>query len=329
MMINLNTKYLGLELKNPVIVGSCGLTNSIENLKAAEAAGAGAIVLKSIFEEEIYLEFAHEFSKLGPMDNNLEFLDYYDYEIKKDNLKRYLNLIREAKSQLSIPVIASINCVSTQEWGFFAKKVEDAGADAIELNMFILPTNLSQNCTDNESVYFDVVSRVATKINIPISLKISSYFSNLGGVIRDLSFTEIKGLVLFNKFYSPDVDINQEKIISNDVLSHDSDYKLTLRWIGMMANRVNCDLSASTGIHDWQTAIKMMLVGATSVQVVSTLYQNGFKTITNILQNIEKWMEEKGYVSINDFRGKLSMDNSTNLADFERVQFMRNFGDYK
>ena len=207
--------------------------------------------------------------------------------------------------------------------------MEDAGADDIELNMFILPTNLSQNCTDNESVYFDVVSRVATKINIPISLKISSYFSNLGGVIRDLSFTEIKGLVLFNKFYSPDVDINQEKIISNDVLSHDSDYKLTLRWIGMMANRVNCDLSASTGIHDWQTAIKMMLVGATSVQVVSTLYQNGFKTITNILQNIEKWMEEKGYVSINDFRGKLSMDNSTNLADFERVQFMRNFGDYK
>lgn len=327
-MTNLNVKYLGLDLKNPVIAGSCGLTNSIENLKAIELAGAGAVVLKSIFEEEIYLEFAQEFSKLGPMDNNLEFLDYYDYEIKKDNLKRYLNLIREAKNELSIPIIASINCVTTQEWGFFAKKVEDAGADALELNMFILPTNLSQTCQDNESIYFDIVSRVASKIKIPISLKISSYFSNLGSVIRDLSFSGIKGLVLFNKFYSPDVDINHQKIITTDVLSHESDYKLTLRWIGMMANRVNSDLSASTGIHDWQTAIKMLLVGATTVQVASVLYYDGIQSITEIVQHIGKWMHEKGYESITDFRGKLSMDNSTNLAEFERVQFMRNFGEY-
>jgi dihydroorotate dehydrogenase (fumarate) len=328
-MTNLNVKYLGLDLKNPIIAGSCGLTNSIENLKAIEAAGAGAVVLKSIFEEEIYLEFAHEFSKLGPMDNNLEFLDYYDYEIKKDNLKRYLNLIREAKKELSIPVIASINCVTTQEWGFFAKKVEDAGADAIELNMFILPTNLSQTSQDNESIYFDIISRIASKVNIPISLKISSYFSNLGGIIRDLSFSEIKGLTLFNKFYSPDVDINHQKIITTDVLSHDSDYKNTLRWIGMMANRVNSDLSASTGVHNWQTVIKMLLVGATTVQIVSALYQDGFTSITKIVQHLEKWMEEKGYENIADFRGKLSMDNSTNLAEFERVQFMRNFGEYK
>ena len=328
-MTNLNVKFLGLDLKNPIIAGSCGLTNSIENLKAIEAAGAGAVVLKSIFEEEIYLEFAHEFSKLGPMDNNLEFLDYYDYQIKKDSLKRYLTLIKEAKSELTIPVIASINCVTAQEWGFFAKKVEDAGADAIELNMFILPTNLSQTSQDNESMYFDIVSRIASKVKIPISLKISPYFSNLGGVIRDLSFSEIKGLVLFNKLYSPDVDINQQKITGSEVLSHDTDYKLSLRWIGMMANRVNSDLSASTGIHSWETVVKMLLVGATTVQVVSALYQDGFPVITNMLQNLEKWMTENGYNSIEDFKGKLSMDNSTNLADFERVQFMRTFGEYK
>ncbi len=328
-MTNLNVKYLGLDLKNPIIAGSCGLTNSIENLKAIEAAGAGAVVLKSIFEEEIYLEFAHEFSKLGPMDNNLEFLDYYDYQIKKDNLKRYLSLIKEAKSELTIPVIASINCVTAQEWGFFAKKVEDAGADAIELNMFILPTNLSQTSQDNESMYFDIVSRIASKVKIPISLKISPYFSNLGGVIRDLSFSEIKGLVLFNKLYSPDVDINQQKITGSEVLSHDTDYKLSLRWIGMMANRVNSDLSASTGIHNWETVVKMLLVGSTTVQVVSALYQDGFSVITDMLKNLEKWMNENGYNSIEDFKGKLSMDNSTNLADFERVQFMRTFGEYK
>jgi dihydroorotate dehydrogenase (fumarate) len=328
-MTDLNVNYLGLDLKNPIIAGSCGLTNSIENLKAIEQAGAGAVVLKSIFEEEIYLEFAHEFSKLGPMDNNLEFLDYYDYQIKKDNLKHYLSLISEAKKELSIPVIASINCVTAHEWGFFAKKVEDAGADALELNVFVLPTNLSQTSQDNESMYFDIVSRVSSKINIPISLKISPYFSNLGGVIRDLSFSEIRGLVLFNKFYSPDVDIQQQKVISSDVLSQNTDYRASLRWIGMMANRVNSDLAASTGIHNWQTIVKMLLVGATTVQVVSALYKAGFAVITDMIQNLKFWMEENGYHSISDFRGKLSLDNTINPAEFERVQFMRNFGEHK
>jgi dihydroorotate dehydrogenase (fumarate) len=329
IMANLNIAYLGLDLKSPIIAGSCGLTNSIENLKAIEKAGVGAIVLKSIFEEEIYLEFAHEFSKLGPLDNNLEFLDYYDYEIKKDNLKRYLNLIKEAKNQLSIPVIASINCVTAQEWGFFAKKVEEAGADAIELNMFILPSNLSQTSKDNESLYFDIVSRVASKVQIPLSLKISPYFSTLGSMIRDLSFSEIKGLVLFNKLYSPDVDVESEKIIRTDVLSHRGDYKLSLRWIGMMANRVNCDLSASNGIHDWQTVVKMLLVGANTVQIVSAMYKEGLKVVGTMNDQLGNWMNQHNYKSVEDFRGKLSLENSTNLAEYERVQFMRHFGEYK
>jgi dihydroorotate dehydrogenase (fumarate) len=328
-MADLNVKYLGLELKSPIIAGSCGLTNSIENLKAIENAGAGAVVLKSIFEEEIYLEFAHEFSKLGPLDNNLEFLDYYDYEIKKDNLKRYLNLIKEAKSHVSIPIIASINCVTAQEWGFFAQKVEDAGADAIELNMFILPTNLSQTSKDNENLYFDIVSRVVSKVNIPISLKISPYFSTLGSMIRDLSFSEIKGLVLFNKLYSPDVDVESEKLIGTDVLSNRGDFKLSLRWIGMMANRVNCDLSASNGIHDWQTVVKMLLAGANTVQIVSAMYREGLKVIGSMNENIGNWMDQHNYQSIKDFRGKLSLENSTNIAEYERVQFMRHFGEYK
>ncbi len=328
-MQDLHTKYLGLELKSPVIVGSCGLTNSIENLRAIEAAGAGAVVLKSVFEEEIYLEFAHEFSKLGPMDSNLEFLDYYDLEIRKDNLKRYLALIAEAKSQLSIPVIASINCVTSQEWGFFAQKIEAAGADAIELNMFVLPSNLSQTSQENESVYFDTISRVNHKIKIPVAVKISPYFSNLGGMIRDLSFSEVKGIVLFNRFYTPDIDIEKEKICSSSVLSDPSDYLLPLRWIGMMANRVNCDLAASSGIHGWQTAVKMIMAGATVVQVVSTLYQNGFRAITEMNDHIGSWMANHGYATVDDFRGKLSMENTVNPSDYERVQFMKTFGDYK
>ena len=328
-MSDLNVSYLGLDLRNPIIVGSSGLTNSIDNLKTIERAGAGAVVLKSIFEEEIYLEFASEFSKLGPLDNNLEFLDYYDYEIKKDNLKRYLDLIREAKRELKIPVIASINCITAQEWGFFAKKVEDAGADAIELNIFILPTNLTQTSQDHERLYFDIINRVISKVKIPVALKISPYFSSLGSIIRDLSFSEIKGLVLFNKMYSPDIDIEAEKVVGTGVLSHPGDYKLSLRWIGMMAKRVNCDLSASTGIHDWPTIVKMLLAGANTVQLASILYKEGFSVISVMTENLKSWMTDHGYKSISDFRGKLSLENSVNLAEYERVQFMRNFGDYK
>jgi dihydroorotate dehydrogenase (fumarate) len=263
------------------------------------------------------------------MDNNLEFLDYYDYEIKKDNLKRYLNLIKDAKSQLSIPVIASINCMTSQEWGFFAQKVEEAGADAIELNMFMLPSNLTLNSQEHERILFDVVSRVVAKVKIPVALKISPYFSTLGSMIRDLSFSDVKGLVLFNKMYTPDIDIEAEKVTGSNVLSVGGDYKLSLRWIGLMANRVNCDLSASTGIHDWQTVVKLLLAGAKTVQVTSVLYKEGFSAIAEMTENLSNWMSRHGYNSLQDFRGRLSMDNATNLAEYERVQFMKHFGDYK
>jgi dihydroorotate dehydrogenase (fumarate) len=328
-MPNLSVSYLGLELKNPVIAGSCGMTNSIENLKKIEDAGAGAVVLKSIFEEEIYFEFAEEFNKLGPMDNNLEFLDYYDYEIRKGNLVRYLDLIQEAKKELSIPVIASINCITAQEWAFFAKKIEDAGADAIEINMFILPSNLSQTSQDNESLYFDIISRLSSKVKIPLSLKISPYFSNLGGMIRDLSFSEIKGLVLFNKFYSPDIDIDKMTLDSSNVFSHKDDYTLPLRWIGMMSNRANCDLAASTGIHDWQAVVKLLLAGANVVQIVSAMYIHGIPIFSRITEQISEWMTKKNYNDIKDFRGAVSLENTSNPANYERVQYMRYFGDHE
>lgn len=328
-MPDLSIKYLGLDLKSPVIAGSSSLTNSIEHLKAIEKAGAGAVVLKSVFEEEIYLEYSHEFDKLGPMDNNLEFLDYYDLEIKKENLKNYLQLISDAKAQLSIPVIASINCITSQEWGFFAKKIESAGADAIELNLFVSPTNLSQSSQDNESTYFDIITRVTQKVSIPVSVKISPYFSNLGGIIRDVSFSGVKGIVLFNRFYSPDIDIDKQVIHGSNVLSQKTDYLLPLRWIALMSNRVNCDLASSTGVHDWETAIKMILAGSKAVQVASALYEKGFDFIAELNQKTSEWMVSHNYEKIDNFRGKLSQDNSVNPSDFERVQFMKVFGDYK
>ncbi|MCE1199962.1 MAG: dihydroorotate dehydrogenase-like protein [Marinilabiliales bacterium] len=328
-MADLHVKYLGLDLKSPVIAGSCGLTHSVDHLLAIEKAGAGAVVLKSVFEEEIYLEYAHEFDKLGPMDNNLEFLDYYDIEIKKENLKQYLQLITDAKAKLSIPVIASINCVTSQEWGFFAKKIESAGADALELNLFLSPADLTKSGADNESTYFDIITRVTQKVSIPVSVKISHYFSNLGGMIRDISFSGVKGIVLFNRFYSPDIDIDKETVHGTNVLSHPSDYLMPLRWIAAMSNRVNCDIAASTGIHSWETAVKMILAGSHVVQVASGLYEKGFPFITELNEGMKKWMDAHQYEKIDNFRGKLSQENSVNPSEFERVQFMKNFGEYK
>ncbi|HQH77222.1 MAG TPA: dihydroorotate dehydrogenase-like protein [Prolixibacteraceae bacterium] len=327
-MNELYTKYLGLDLRSPLIAGSCNLTDNADNLKEIEKAGAGAVVLKSIFEEEIYLEYASELKKMGPMEENLEFLDYYDVEIRQDNLKRYLGLITSAKAALHIPVIASINCVTSQNWSFFAEKIEAAGADALELNLFILPSDLRQSSSDNENTYFGIIRQVTSRVKIPVSVKISPYFSNLGRMIQDISASGIKGMVLFNRFYSPDIDIDREIVRSAPKLSSPDDYLLPLRWIGMMANRVECDLAASTGVHDWKSAVKLLLAGAQTVQLVSVLYKEGFKAIADFNTQIVSWMEKKNYAGIEDFRGKLAMGTQINPAEYERVQFMKTFSEY-
>ena len=324
--MELFTKYMGLDLTSPLIAGSCNLTDSLENLKAIEAAGAGAVILKSIFEEEITLEFAQELKKLGPMDENLEFLDYFDSEIRQEKLNRYLTLISGAKSSLKIPVIASINCVTSHEWSFFAKKIEAAGADGIELNISTLPSGPDQESTGYENTYFDIIRRVTEKLQIPVSVKISPYFSNPGRMISRLSETGISGIALFNRYYSPDIDIDKVALKSAPGLSCDTDYLLPLRWIGMMSDRVKCGLSATSGIHDWQTVVKMVLAGARAVQLVSVLYKHGFEAIAEINRQIIEWMDSKNYDSLDDFRGKLALGKNVNPAAYERVQFMKTFG---
>ncbi|MEN8120888.1 MAG: dihydroorotate dehydrogenase-like protein [Bacteroidota bacterium] len=328
-MANLATKYLGLDLKNPLIVGSCGLTNSVEDIKELEQKGAAAVVLKSIFEEEIMLEYKSIMEQVEADGNNLEYYDYFDYKIKEDNIKSYIKLIEDVKKEVNIPIIASVNCVSAHEWTFFAKKIQDAGADAIELNAFVLPSDCSKTSQENEKLYFDLIDAVKKHVTIPISLKISYYFSNLARMIRTLSETEISGLVLFNRFYSPDFDIDNKKVISTHVLSSENDLPISLRWVAIMADRISCDISASTGVHDAKALIKQLLAGANTVQVVSTLYKNGTGIIETILKELEIWMDTNDYKTIDDFKGSMSLEKSNNPAAFERVQFMKYFGDMK
>lgn len=325
-MIDLKTKYLGLELKNPLIIASSGMTRSLHLLQELEKKGAGAVVLKSIFEEEITAELNSQITKAQtPTSFYPEIFDAFDYSDMEDSVSKYLFLIEDAKKHLSIPVIASVNCVTSNEWTLFAKRIENAGADALELNMFILPSDFTRSSEDNEKIYFEVIKKVKKEVKIPVSLKISYYFSNLGTMIQKLSQTGIDGLVLFNRFFSPDFDINEKKVIPSSIFSTPNEISISLRWIAIMAKRVSCDLSASTGVHDGEGLIKQLLAGANTVQIASVLFKNGFDVIPQMLEVLSKWMEKNKYKSIEDFRGLMSQQVSKNPAAYERVQFMQHF----
>ncbi len=324
--MNLSVNYLGLKLKSPVVVGSSSLTTSIANLKKIENSGAGAVVLKSIFEEEIYNEYRSILEKEKDLEfPDVRFLDYYDYKIKEDNIKKYLDLIKTAKSTVNIPVIASINCVSSWEWNFFAKKLEEAGADAIELNMFILPSDFTKTADEIEQTYLNIIAKIKEAVKIPIAVKLSYYFADLAAFVKRVSESGVDGVVLFNRFFHPDFDIENFKIIPSNVLSRSSDLAISLRWMSILSGRMGCDLIASTGVHDGASVIKEILAGANAVQVVSALYKNGIESISDMLQEIKEWMEKHGFENLDDFRGKMSQVNSPNPAEYERVQFMRYF----
>ena len=254
-----------------------------------------------------------------------EIYDMFDLDTVEDTLTKYLNLISDAKKTLSIPIIASINCLSANEWIYYAKKFQEAGADAIELNMFINPSDLQKTSEENEMVYFDVIRKIKKEVTIPIAMKISYYFSNLASMIHRLSNTGIGGLVLFNRFFSPDFDISNFRVVPASIYSTPQDLTISLRWIAIMAGRVDCDLCASTGVFSGRAAIKQLLAGASAVQVVSALYKNGIGYITEMLKEMEDWMEEMEYSSISEFKGKMTQEKSINPAVFERTQFMKHY----
>ena len=324
-MVDLTTKYMGLELKNPIIIGSSGLTDNANDIAELEKNGAAAVVLKSIFEEEIMLETEHLVYLAEKEGYDAKAFDYYDYKLKEEALSSYVKLIQESKKAVDIPIIASINCVSGHEWPYYAKKIEEAGADAIELNVFALPSNMHRTSAQNEKLYFTIAQKVKEEIKIPVSLKISHYSAALGPLIRDLSNTGIDALVLFNRFWSPDFDIDNFKVISTNVLSRSEELTLSLRWIAIMANHVACDLSASSGIHDGKGVIKQILAGATTTQVVSAIYRHGKPWIGQMLEELTNWMEKHDFTTLDQFRGKMSQAKSEDPAMYERVQFMRYF----
>ena len=253
------------------------------------------------------------------------FLDYYDYKIRDKNLNDYLDYLKAAKAAIDIPVIASINCTSAHEWTFFAKKLEQAGADAIELNMFIMPSDFDKNCTEIEQTYMDIIKKVQSETKLPIAVKMSYYFADLAAFVRRVADSGVQGVVLFNRFFHPDFDIESFKIIPSNVLSRSSDLAISLRWISILSGRVNTDLIASTGVHDGDSIVKEILAGATAVQVVSALYKHDISYLQEMLDDFRSWMDRHDYNSLEDFRGKMNQLSSPNPAKFERAQFMKYF----
>jgi len=324
-MIDLSTTYMGLSLRSPVIIGSSGLTRSIDNLKQMEAKGAGAVVLKSLFEEQIKYEVRKVFSYDDMVGAYTEADDYIRNYARTHALDEYLNLIREAKKAISIPVIASINCVSAEEWTSFAKNIQQAGADALELNIFVIPSDVDKEAADYEKLYFDILEKVKKEISIPIALKISSHFSGLANFVKKLSWSGVKGIVLFNRFFNPDIDIEKQRMSASSIYSTPDEITISLRWIGILAGRVQTDLCASTGVHDGKGVVKQLLAGAKAVQVCSTLYKNGLEQLDVINKELIQWMEKNNYSKISDFDGKMSFKKGESPAAFQRVQFMKHF----
>jgi len=326
-MTNLETDYLGLKLRNPIIVGSSGLTSTPVQIKRLADAGAGAVVLKSIFEEEIAYEYEKNIALESTGHEFYEYYDYFDYKIKEQNLEKYSRLIYQAKQETDIPIIASANAVSHSEWISYAAKFEEAGADALEINAFLLPSDPNKTSAEIEAEYFEIINQILKYVKIPVALKIGHYFSGLANIITQFSKTGIKGLVLFNRTYNPDIDLDTMRLVPAKIFSSDWEYVLPLRWIALMSGRVNVDLSASTGIHNTDEVIKLILAGAKTCQIVSAIYKYGPTHLQKVISGLSQWMEEKNFNSIDEFRGKANYSNVSDPAFLERIQFMKYFGD--
>jgi dihydroorotate dehydrogenase (fumarate) len=321
-MEKLTTNYLGLTLKSPVIISSSRLTSTIENLREAEESGAGAVVLKSLFEEQIM----HHIGSLPSSPGYPEADDYIAYYTKSHSVDEYISLIKNGKKNLSIPVIPSINCFSSEGWIDFAVNIAEAGADALEINVFFMPLNRKTSAADAEKIYFELIEKLRSKVTIPIAIKIGSRFSNILYMIDQFYMRGIEGVVMFNRYYEPDIDVNTMQIVPASIFSSSDERRNVLRSVAMAsAQDIKIDISASTGAHSADDIIRYLLAGADTVQVCSVLYQQGIKYLKTMNEELSEWMVKNRFRNIDAFRGRLNWKNYDKPAVFERTQFMKYF----
>ncbi|MDX9924841.1 MAG: dihydroorotate dehydrogenase-like protein [Ignavibacteriaceae bacterium] len=329
--MDLTTKYMGLQLKNPIVPSASPLSQSVDSVKAMENAGAAAVVVYSLFEEQI----THE---SGELDHYLSYgsesyAEATSYFPEPDHFHltpyQYLDHIADLKKSVKIPIIGSINGVSNGGWVKYAKSIEDAGADALELNLYYIATNPNITGSEIENMYVDTLQAVKSNVKIPVSVKLSPFFSSMSNIARRLDNAGADSLVLFNRFYQPDFDLEKLEVVPNLVLSSNWEMRLPLRWIAILYNNVKCSLAATSGIHTHEDVIKVMMAGGDIAMVCSELLKNGISRITDILKGLEDWMRENEYNSIDLMKGSMSQKSVAEPAAFERANYMKTLQSYK
>jgi dihydroorotate dehydrogenase (fumarate) len=329
--MDLSTTYLGLKLKNPIVPSASPLSHTIDGMKRMEDAGASAIVMYSLFEEQIEHEKAEVEHYLSyGVESFAESLTYFpqvgDYNLGPDE---YVELVRKAKKALGIPIIGSLNGISVGGWISYARKLQDAGADALELNVYYIPTDPQLVSQDVEDRYLEVLHAVKETVRIPIAMKLSPFFTSLAHMAQRLVNGGASGLVLFNRFYQPDIDIEALEVRPNLNLSSSNALRLPMRWIGILHGRVKASLAATSGIHTAQDVIKAVMAGADVTMVCSELLKQGTGRITEILTDLDRWMIEHEYVSIEQMKGSMSQKSVADPAAFERANYMKALQSYK
>lgn len=329
--MDLTTKYLGMTLRNPLVVSASPISKEIDNIKKAEDAGAAAVVLYSLFEEQLILEqkelFYHttQHNEITPEATSF-FPEPSEYKVGPEE---YLEHIAKAKSAVNIPIIASLNGKTEGGWTEYAKKMQEAGADAIELNIYNIPTDTELNSVAIENTYVNILKSVKSAVSIPVALKLSPFFTNMAYMAKRFDEAGADALVLFNRFYQPDINLNELEVVPAIDLSTSQDIKIPMRWIAILKDRINADLAATSGVHTGEDVIKYLMVGANAVMMCSSLLKNGVYHIKTVLDQMQSWMEAKEYESVSQMQGSMSQSKIGNPANFERAQYMRALNTYK
>jgi dihydroorotate dehydrogenase (fumarate) len=328
--MDLSTTYLGLKLKNPLVPSASPLSKELDTIKILEDAGASAVVMYSLFEEQISFEQEelNHFLTRGT-ESFAEALSYFpeeeDYNMGPEE---YLEHIRKAKEQTDIPIIGSLNGTSTGGWIEYAQKIEQAGADALELNVYYIPTDMNKSGREIEELYRSVLKAVKSNVNIPVSVKLSSTFSSIAHMLQILNKDGADGFVLFNRFYQPDLDLDALEVKPGVVLSTSNDLRVPLRWIAITYGRINVSLAGNTGVHTGMDAVKLVMAGADVAQMCAVLLNNGPKYLETLLSDFSKWMEEHDYDSVEQMKGSMSQKSVAEPAAFERANYMKALNDF-
>lgn len=330
-MIDLSTDYLGIKLKNPLVASASPLCENIENIKKMEKSGIAAVILHSLFEEQVLLQEKElNYALTQGTEAYAESLSYFpdinDYHFAPEE---YIDYIAKAKKAVDIPIIGSLNGISNSGWIKYGKKIEDAGADALELNIYYLPTKKSVSCQQVEEMYLDLIKELRKNIKIPIAIKLSPYFSSIPDMAEKLATEGVNGLVLFNRFYQPDIDLMGMSLIPNLELSDSSELRLRLRWTGLLYKKIKADLAITGGIHTAEDIIKGILAGANVTMMTSVLLLRGIPFIGELIKTTEEWMEKNKHNSINNIRGLLSQQKIKDADAYERANYLKVLKSYR